>query len=236
MRAINHNAIILLAIVSVNPCIPAAGQEPKNAGAFISTEEMPTYGKGSTDLNLKKYLQQRLHYPVTAARDYIEGRTVVRFCISETGSVINPSVIIGVRSDLDNECIRALSGMTGWTPGRQDGKCVKVWYSIVVTFTLDGTAPVRGFIVVKPDAPGAEGAKVSVWPDPADDHIMVDAGSDRYPLDYRIYNLSGQAYVSGKIGSAEEPVDISGLGSGIYLIKVTVSGGIFVGSARFIKN
>ena len=236
MRAINHNAIILLAIVSVYPCMQASGQEPKNAEVFIATEEMPTYGKGSTDLNLKQYLQQMLHYPVTPVRDHIEGCVVVRFCISETGSVINPSVIIGARSDLDNECIRALSGMTGWTPGRQSGKCVKVWYSIVVTFTLDCTAPVRGFIVVRPDAPVAEGAKVSVWPDPADDHIMVDAGSDRYPLDYRIYNLNGQLYVSGKIGSAEEPVDISGLHDGLYLIKVNAPGNISSGTGRFIKN
>jgi TonB family protein len=236
MKYVNHMAILLPLVIFAFPWSIAKGQDAKGEEIFIATEEMPTYGKGSTDLNLKKYLQKKLRYPETAVHDSIEGRVIISFCISETGSVINPCVVVGVRPDLDNECITAISGMKGWAPGRQSGVPVKVWYSLGVIFILGRSAHASGFIEVRPDAPHLEGLKVSVRPVPADDHIMVEVRESGYPLEYRIYNLCGQACASGKIGSADEKVDISGLHDGLYLIKLNAPGNISSGTGRFIKN
>ena len=66
----------------------------------------------------------------------IEGRIIVGFVIECDGSVSQAKIIRSVDPLLDDEAIRVVMGMPKWTPGRQNGKNVRVKYNVPVNFRL----------------------------------------------------------------------------------------------------
>ena len=66
----------------------------------------------------------------------IEGRVIIRFCVTEKGSVNKISILKGVDPELDAEAIRVVGTLPLFNPGRQNGKAVPVWYMVPITFTL----------------------------------------------------------------------------------------------------
>ena len=57
------------------------------------------------------------------------------------GSVSDVQVKRSVDPSLDKEAVRVLSMMPKWTPGMQDGKPVRVKYTIPVIFRLGASTP-----------------------------------------------------------------------------------------------
>ncbi len=97
-------------------------------------EEMPQYPGG--DAALLKYIGEHTNYPENAKIQNIQGRVIVKFCITPQGGVSQISVLKGVAPELDKEAIRVVSSLTDFKPGRQGGKAVPVWYMVPITFTL----------------------------------------------------------------------------------------------------
>jgi len=46
------------------------------------------------------------------------------------------SILKGVNPELDAESVRVVKTLPPFTPGRQDGKEVSVWYALPITFKL----------------------------------------------------------------------------------------------------
>ena len=111
-------------------------QEP-----FVVVEEMPQFPGGDTEL--LKYIAENTKYPETAKKNNIQGRVIIRFCITAKGNVNLVTVLKGVDSELDAEAIRVVSTLPAFKPGRQGGKDVPVWYMVPITFTLNGDGPQR---------------------------------------------------------------------------------------------
>ena len=88
----------------------------KTEEVFQSVEQMPQFPGG--EVALMKFLQSHINYPPMAAENGVQGRVVVQFVVDKTGRV--GEVII-------------------FTPGRQNGQPVSVWYTLPVTFKLQGT-------------------------------------------------------------------------------------------------
>jgi TonB family protein len=85
-------------------------------------------------------IQRNLRYPETARRAGIEGRVYVQFVVDEQGGVQDPRVSRGIGGGADEEALRVVSNAR-FTPAMQDGKPVKVHYSLPVFFRLD-SAPI----------------------------------------------------------------------------------------------
>jgi len=83
-----------------------------------------------------KYIGENITYPEKAKESNIQGRVILRFCITENGSVSRVSVLNGVDPDLDAEAVRVVKTLPAFNPGRQGGKAVPVWYMVPITFTL----------------------------------------------------------------------------------------------------
>ena len=66
----------------------------------------------------------------------IQGRVIVQFVINADGSIVDPQVIKPVNPYLDKEALRVVSTMPKWKPGEQDGKKVRVRFTLPVTFRL----------------------------------------------------------------------------------------------------
>ncbi|MDE7412757.1 MAG: energy transducer TonB [Muribaculaceae bacterium] len=88
---------------------------------------------------LMSYLASKIHYPEAAALNDIQGRVKVNFVVNKDGTIGDVKVIEGVDPDLDKEAIRVVKRMPNWIPGRKDGKPVKCYYNVTVTFRLHTT-------------------------------------------------------------------------------------------------
>ena len=101
---------------------------------FVVVEEMPMYPGG--DAALLKYINEHAQYPEVAKENNIQGRVIIRFCVTAKGGVSQVSVLKGVDPELDKEAIRVVNTLPAFKPGKQGGKPVPVWYMVPITFTL----------------------------------------------------------------------------------------------------
>ncbi len=104
------------------------------ATPFVVVEEMPMFPGG--DPALLKYISEHTNYPEVAKENNIQGRVIVRFCVTAKGGVSQVSVMKGVDPELDKEAIRVVNTLPAFKPGKQGGKPVPVWYMVPITFTL----------------------------------------------------------------------------------------------------
>ena len=112
-------------------------KEEKKEEIFRSVEQMPQFPGG--EAALMKYLQSHINYPPMAAENNIQGRVVVQFVVDKTGKVGEVKVVRSVDKDLDREAVRVCKSLPKFTPCRQNGQAVSVWYTLPVTFKLQGT-------------------------------------------------------------------------------------------------
>ncbi len=115
----------------VQPAEPPKEEETK---IFDVVEEMPMFPGG--EAALMEYLQKNLRYPAVASENGIEGRVIVRFVVGKDGAVSQVTVARGVDPSLDKEAVRVVESMPRWTPGKQNGQAVNVFYTLPVTFKL----------------------------------------------------------------------------------------------------
>ena len=101
---------------------------------FVVVEEMPLFPGG--DVELLKYISEHTNYPEVAKENNIQGRVIVRFCVTSKGGVNQVSVLKGVDPELDKEAVRVVGTLPPFKPGKQGGKPVPVWYMVPITFTL----------------------------------------------------------------------------------------------------
>ena len=83
-----------------------------------------------------KYLGTKIKNPTISQEMGSAGRVIVQFVVDKDGSISNPEVVRGVDAYLDKEAIRVISSMPKWRPGVQNGKKVRVKYTVPVVFRL----------------------------------------------------------------------------------------------------
>ncbi len=129
---------------------------------FVVVEEMPVFPGG--DSALLAYIARNTKYPEAAKANKIEGRVIVRFCVTDVGGIDRVSVLKGVDPEIDAEAIRVVKSLPKFEPGKQGGKPVNVWYMIPITFGLS-------------NSPAKTGPKIPPPPPPA-----LPAGYDEPPV------------------------------------------------------
>lgn len=111
--------------------------EKKPEEIFKSVEQPPAFPGG--DAALMKYLSSHIQYPTLAQENNIQGKVVVQFVVEKDGHVGDVKVVRSVDKDLDREAVRVCKSLPKFTPGRQNGQAVRVWYTLPVNFKLQGT-------------------------------------------------------------------------------------------------
>lgn len=66
----------------------------------------------------------------------IQGRVIVAFVVNRDGSISDPKVARRIDPALDKEALRVINSMPRWTPGKQNGKNVRVNYTLPIYFRL----------------------------------------------------------------------------------------------------
>ncbi len=111
-------------------------QEPGKKDETVLPEEQPEFPGGTEALY--RFLDSSLVYPQLCLEKEIEGRVYIRFVVEKDGSLSDFTELRGVQGcpQFSAEAIRVLSTMPKWTPGKTNGKPVRVAFTIPVKFSL----------------------------------------------------------------------------------------------------
>jgi len=153
-------------------------------------EQMPVCG-----YNYNEYFTKHLKYPDSAKKKYINGRVLVKFIVTETGAIDSVSVLRGIGGGCDEEAMKVVRGMPPWNPGKQNGKPVKVYYNLPVSFTdILSSKEIAAFAKVRKDA----------IPKRTYDFPEYLRRSLHYPDSARKYNIEG--FVVVKFAVSEDGI------------------------------
>ena len=103
---------------------------------FTVVEQKPQFPGG--DAALLKWVSDHIRYPAMAQENNIQGRVVVQFVVTKTGKVGEVKVLRSKDPDLDKEAVRVVESLPAFVPGKMNGHAVNVWYTLPVTFKLQG--------------------------------------------------------------------------------------------------
>ncbi len=106
----------------------------KTPEPFIFVEEMPEPQGGTA--GLLRFIGENTIYPAIARENYIQGKVIVKFCVTARGGIDLVSVLKGVDPALDEEAIRVVKSLPAFRPGKQGGKPVPVWYTVPINFQI----------------------------------------------------------------------------------------------------
>ena len=112
----------------------ASNMKSKKEGVFTIVEDMPKFPGGEQEM--MKFIGSNLKYPVVAQEAGIQGRVVIRFIVSTEGDIEDVEVVRGIDPSCDREAMRVVKSMPKWTPGKQNGKAVPVYFTLPILFRL----------------------------------------------------------------------------------------------------
>ncbi|MGI4729074.1 MAG: TonB family protein [Janthinobacterium lividum] len=109
--------------------------------SFALVDKLPNFPGG--EVAFGNYLAKSIHYPKEARDQKITGRVIVSFIVEKDGKLNDIKVLRDIGAGCGSESIRVLSESPAWDPGTQNGKAVRVAYTMPVNFALadDGKIP-----------------------------------------------------------------------------------------------
>ena len=96
---------------------------------FMTAEQMPEY-QGGMEVLLRD-LNARIHYPIVAAENNIQGKVIVQFVVEKDGSIGQVKIARSSGDNsLDHEAIRVSKTLDKFNPGKQNGQPVRSWFTL----------------------------------------------------------------------------------------------------------
>ena len=101
---------------------------------YDTAEQMPSFPGGQAALF--QWISKNIKYPVKAEENDIQGRVICAFIVERDGSIHDVQVVKPVDPLLDEEALRLVKSMPRWMPGMQNGKPIRVKYTVPITFKM----------------------------------------------------------------------------------------------------
>ena len=130
---VNKNAVLVkdeTAIINTDT-VPS-----DNSQVLTAVEVEPQFRGGNAAFGY--FLAQNIHYPDVDKQNKVEGTVVVTFVIEADGSLSNVKGLKGPSQTLIDEGVRVVGLSPKWNPGVQNGRVVRVQYSVPIRFALPG--------------------------------------------------------------------------------------------------
>jgi TonB family protein len=127
---------------------PVVIKDSEPEKVYEVVEQQPEYVGGVKAL--MNYLNENIKYPEAAKENGIKGRVTLKFIVRSDGSVTDAKILRGVDPVLDDEALRVVNAMPKWTPGKQNGENVSVYYTLPVVFSLSTEKPKEKKEVTEP--------------------------------------------------------------------------------------
>lgn len=101
---------------------------------FTVVEQPPTFPGG--EAALLRYVSEHVKYPAIAQEQEIQGTVVLRFVVLEDGSIGDVIIQRGLDPSCDKEAVRVVKSLPRFVPGKQQGRPVKVWFTLPIRFII----------------------------------------------------------------------------------------------------
>ena len=127
--------VALMMLVLLFSFMTSTAQTKKNDMVFDVVEVMPQFPGGQ--IAMLQYLMKNIKYPEQAMKEGIQGRVTVRFIVEKDGSISDVKPVLSVHPLLNKEAVRVVESMPKWSPGKHNGKPVRVRFNVPVMFKLN---------------------------------------------------------------------------------------------------
>lgn len=102
---------------------------------FAFVECNPEFRGG--DQQLMNFLQQQIEYPKKERDKDIDGKVLLRFVVDPDGRVSAGTVLRSVSDGINKEALLVLKLLPAFTPGKQGGIAVPVYFNLPMVFRLE---------------------------------------------------------------------------------------------------
>ena len=121
--------VFFMAFVSVNAYSQSKEQDD---AVYSMVSEQPSFPGGMQEM--MKFISENRKYPAEAKAKDIHGKVFVAFVVERDGSLSDVKIRRGIGYGCDEEAIRLIKSMPKWTPGKKNGKAVRVSMMLPVSF------------------------------------------------------------------------------------------------------
>ena len=102
--------------------------EIDTSDVYTAVSEPPHFPGGSKALN--QFIKKNLRYPINTKGTKM---ILIEFVIGKDGSISSPH-LLQFPTEFDNEAMRLINSMPKWIAGKQNGKSVRVKYTLPINF------------------------------------------------------------------------------------------------------
>ena len=127
--------VALMTLVLLFSFMTSTAQTKKSNMVYDVVEVMPQFPGGQ--IAMLKYIMENIKYPEQAMKEGIQGRVAVSFIVEKDGSISDVKPILSMHPLLNKEAVRVVESMPKWSPGKQNGKPVRVRFNVPVMFKLN---------------------------------------------------------------------------------------------------
>ncbi|MVN92650.1 energy transducer TonB [Mucilaginibacter aquatilis] len=125
----------LLTLMATSVCSASFAQaKTDDEPVYTTVEKLPRFPGDIS--GFIQYLKENLKYPEAAKKVKKEGRVNVTFIVEKDGSITDVHSVGRTEPLLVDEAVRVIKASPRWTAGSQDGKKVRVRYTVPVVFAL----------------------------------------------------------------------------------------------------
>jgi len=103
---------------------------------YTYVEQMPALPGGGGMGAIVNAIQKNFRYPAVDLRNQVEGRVFASFTVDENGDVSDVKIVKGLTGTVDAETIRSIKALPKFIPGKQNGRAVKVSFTVPVTLKI----------------------------------------------------------------------------------------------------
>ncbi|MDX9696846.1 MAG: TonB family protein [Bacteroidales bacterium] len=117
------------------------------APVFIEPEEVPDEPEtdvdikpkfmGKDDKAFREWIISKIRFPDQAVENNLAGVVKVKFIVGTDGKLSNIEIVRSVHPIIDKEVLRVIGNSPEWEPGFKNGKYVRTWYSISISFKFE---------------------------------------------------------------------------------------------------
>ncbi len=111
-------------------------EEVVEAKVYTYVEQMPALPGGGGMAAIVAAIQKNFRYPAVDLRNQVEGRVFASFTVDENGDVSDVKIVKGLTGTVDAETIRSIKSLPKFIPGKQNGRAVKVSFTVPVTLKI----------------------------------------------------------------------------------------------------
>ena len=113
---------------------PQQKQKEEEAPIHTVVEQQPQFPGG--EAALLAYVAKNIKYPAIAVEQEIQGTVQLRFVVEANGSIGDVQVVKSLESHCDKEAIRVVKSLPRFIPGKQQGRPVRVWFTLPVRYSI----------------------------------------------------------------------------------------------------